>query len=354
MTEPTPDLLSMTLDELADLFQSSGLPAYRAKQVFSAFAMGQSVGEITTLPKELRQKLLATYPDTMPRVKEKKVSALDGTVKYLLSLYDGNCVECVLMRYEHGTTLCVSSQVGCAMGCAFCASTIGGRVRNLSAGEMVGEIATASRDSGERIDGVVIMGIGEPLDNYDNVLRFLRLVNRPEGLGIGYRHISLSTCGVVPKIYDLANEDLPITLSISLHASDDARRSRIMPVNRKWNLDRLLTACAAYFDKTGRRISFEYTLIAGENDTQEEAKRLAGLLKLYLPDRPLHVNLIRLNEVKETGYKTPDEGAARRFAETLNRLGVTATVRRRLGSDVNAACGQLRRQSAEKGGEATP
>ena len=348
------DLQSLFPEELSDLFVSLGQPAYRAKQVFSAFSRGLSVGEITTLPKKLREQLLRDYPDAQPTIAEKQVSQLDGTAKYLFSLSDGNAVEAVLMKYEHGTTVCVSSQVGCAMGCAFCASTIGGRIRNLTAGEMLGEVAALARDAGERIDGIVIMGIGEPLDNYDNVLRFLRLVNRPEGLGIGYRHISLSTCGVVPKIYDLANEDLPITLSISLHASDDARRSRIMPVNRKWNLDRLLTACAAYFDKTGRRISFEYTLIAGENDTQEEAKRLAGLLKLYLPDRPLHVNLIRLNEVKETGYKTPDEGAARRFAETLNRLGVTATVRRRLGSDVNAACGQLRRQSAEKGGEATP
>lgn len=344
------DLPSLFPEELLDLFASLGQPAYRAKQVFSAFSRGLSVGEITTLPKKLREQLMRDYPDVQPRIAAKRVSALDGTAKYLLSLSDGNSVEAVLMRYEHGTTVCVSSQVGCAMGCAFCASTIGGKVRNLTAGEMLGEVAALARDAGERIDGIVIMGIGEPLDNYDNVLRFLRLVNRPEGLGIGYRHISLSTCGVVPKIYDLANEDLPITLSISLHASDDARRSRIMPVNRKWNLDQLLTACASYFDKTGRRISFEYTLIAGENDTQEEAKRLAGLLKLYLPDRPLHVNLIRLNEVKETGYKTPDEGAARRFAETLNRLGVTATVRRRLGSDVNAACGQLRRQSAAKSG----
>ena len=348
------DLLSLFPEELADLFASLGQPAYRAKQVFSAFSRGLSVGEITTLPKKLRKELEIDYPDVMPKIAEKQVSAIDGTAKYLLELFDGNSVEAVLMKYEHGTTVCVSSQVGCAMGCAFCASTIGGRVRNLSAGEMVGEVAALARDAGERVDGIVIMGIGEPLDNYDNVLRFLRLVNRPEGLGIGYRHISLSTCGVVPRIYDLAKEDLPITLSISLHASDDARRSSIMPVNRKWNLDQLLTACASYFDATGRRISFEYTLIEGENDTQDEAKRLAGLLKLYLPDRPLHVNLIRLNEVKEIWYKTPDEGSARRFAETLNRLGVTATVRRRLGSDVNAACGQLRRQSAVKRGEGSP
>ena len=346
MDRPFPDLQSMTPEELADLFTALGQPAYRAKQVFSAFSRGLSVGEITTLPKALRERLLSEYVDATPNVAEKRVSKIDGTAKYLLRLSDGNAVEAVLMKYEHGTTVCVSSQVGCAMGCAFCASTLGGRVRNLSAGEMVGEVAALARDAGERIDGIVVMGIGEPLDNYDNALRFLRLVNRPEGLGIGYRHISLSTCGVVPKIYDLAKEDLPITLSISLHASDDARRSRMMPVNRKWNLDQLLTACAAYFDATGRRISFEYTLIAGENDTPDEARRLAGLLKLYFPDKPLHVNLIRLNEVKETGFRTPDGGSARRFADTLNRLGVTATVRRRLGADVDAACGQLRRQNA--------
>ena len=346
MDRPFPDLQSMTPEELADLFTALGQPAYRAKQVFSAFSRGLSVGEITTLPKALRERLLAEYVDATPNVAEKRVSKIDGTAKYLLRLSDGNAVEAVLMKYEHGTTVCVSSQVGCAMGCAFCASTLGGRVRNLSAGEMVGEVAALARDAGERIDGIVVMGIGEPLDNYENALRFLRLVNRPEGLGIGYRHISLSTCGVVPKIYDLAKEDLPITLSISLHASDDARRSRIMPVNRKWNLDELLTACAAYFDATGRRISFEYTLIAGENDTTDEARRLAGLLKLYFPDKPLHVNLIRLNEVKETGFRTPDGDSARRFADLLNRLGVTATVRRRLGADVDAACGQLRRQNA--------
>lgn len=345
-----PDLLSLTPEELADLFSAQGEPAYRAKQVFSAFSRGLSIGEITTLPKKLRKRLSLDYPDAQPQIVEKHVSGTDGTAKYLLRLSDGNSVEAVLMKYEHGTTVCVSSQVGCAMGCAFCASTIGGRIRNLTAGEMLGEVTALARDAGERIDGIVIMGIGEPLDNYENVLRFLRLVNVPEGLGIGYRHISLSTCGVVPRIYDLAKENLPITLSISLHASDDARRSSIMPVNRRWNLDELLTACASYFDATGRRISFEYTLIAGENDTPDEARRLAGLLKLYFPDKPIHVNLIRLNEVKETGYRTPAGETARRFSDTLNHLGVTATVRRRLGADVDAACGQLRRQNAKEGG----
>ena len=348
-----PDLQSLSTSELADLFSSLGQPSYRAKQVFSAFARGASIGKISTLPKPLRERLAADYPDATPTIVAKQVSKLDGTAKYLLRLRDGNAVEAVLMKYEHGTTVCVSSQVGCAMGCAFCASTIGGGIRNLTAGEMLGEVAAVACDAGERIDGIVMMGIGEPLDNYDAVLRFLRLANDPDGLGIGYRHISLSTCGVVPKIYDLAKEDLPITLSISLHASTDERRSRIMPVNRRWGLNELLTACRAYFDATGRRISFEYTLIAGENDTSDEAKRLAALLKRYFPDHPLHVNLIRLNEVKETGFRTPDGDSARRFADLLNRFGVTATVRRRLGSDVDAACGQLRRKNAP-GGEGNP
>jgi 23S rRNA (adenine2503-C2)-methyltransferase len=352
MTEQKPDLLSMTPEELALFFTSIGQPAFRAKQVFSAFAKGQSIGEITTLPKALRETLLETTEDRMPRVEQKLISKLDGTVKYLFKLFDGHMVESVLMRYEHGNTLCISSQVGCAMGCRFCASTIGGRVRNLSSSELLGQVAAAGRDSGERIDGIVMMGIGEPLDNYDNVLRFLRLVNRPEGLGIGYRHISLSTCGIVPRIRELAKENLPITLSVSLHAADDARRSAIMPVNRRWGIDELLSACADYFAATGRRISFEYTLIAGENDREEEAVALARRLRRAFPgNTPIHVNLIRVNEVKETGYRRPSSDSAKRFCEMLCSLGVTATVRRRLGADVNAACGQLRRQSQRSGEE---
>ena len=341
----------MTPDELTEFFRSIGEPAFRAKQVFSAYHKnGLVLDEMTTLSLKLREKLSEMTEERMPTVSKKLVSAIDGTAKYLLRLIDGHLVECVLMRYEHGTTLCISSQVGCAMGCRFCASTIGGRVRNLRASELLGQILAVSRDSGERIDGVVMMGIGEPLDNYDEVLRFLRLVNHPDGIGIGYRHISLSSCGIVPRIYDLAKEKLPITLSISLHAASDERRSAIMPVNRRWGIDELLCACVAYFAETGRRISFEYTLIAGENDSEAEARGLAKLLRKYFSHgEPIHVNLIRVNEVVETGYKKPSREAATHFCDTLNRLGVTATIRRRLGADVNAACGQLRRAEESEG-----
>lgn len=350
MTETRADLLAMLPDELAEYFRSIGEPAFRGKQVFSAYHQrGLTISEMTTLPRALRERLAETVEERMPTVSRKLVSAIDGTAKYLLRLSDGHLIECVLMRYEHGTTLCISSQVGCAMGCRFCASTIGGRVRNLFASELVGQILAVSRDSGERIDGVVMMGIGEPLDNYREVLRFLRLVNHAHGLCIGYRHISLSTCGIVPRIYELAKEGLPITLSISLHASSDERRSAIMPINRRYGIDELLTACVAYFKETGRRISFEYTLIAGENDGEDEAEALAALLRRYFCNRePIHVNLIRVNEVKESGYRRPSREAASRFCQTLCRLGVNATVRRRLGADVNAACGQLRR-TAERG-----
>ena len=338
----------MAPDELADFFGKMGEPAFRARQVFSALHRGERISEITTLPKLLRERLASETEDRMPTVEHKLVSALDGTVKYLLRLFDGHTVECVLMRYEHGTTVCISSQVGCAMGCKFCASTIGGRVRSLAASELIGQLAAVSRDAGERIDGVVLMGIGEPLDNYEQVVRFLRLVNIEGGLGIGYRHISLSTCGLVPEILRLADESLPITLSISLHAASNERRSSIMPINRRYPIEELLLACVTYFRKTGRRISFEYTLIAGENDGVDEAEALAALLRRYFDRRePIHVNLIRVNEVKETGCRPPSREATKRFADTLSRLGVTATVRRRLGADINAACGQLRRQSGK-------
>jgi 23S rRNA (adenine2503-C2)-methyltransferase len=301
------------------------------------------------LPKTLREKLKENASFRLPTVEKKLVSAKDGTVKYLFRLFDGETVESVFMRYEHGNTLCISCQVGCAMGCRFCASTIGGRVRNLSAGEILGQVIAASRDMGERVDGIVMMGIGEPLDNYDEVVKFLRLVNRKEGLGIGYRHISLSTCGVVPGIRRLAKEELPITLSISLHASDNEKRSSIMPVNRKWDIKELLSACRDYYAATGRRISFEYTLLGGENDSDRDAEALASLLlgAFRGTGAPIHVNLIRVNEVKERDYRQGTRESAHRFADKLCRLGVNATVRRRLGDDVNAACGQLRR-SAEQ------
>ncbi|MBR2350927.1 MAG: 23S rRNA (adenine(2503)-C(2))-methyltransferase RlmN [Clostridia bacterium] len=347
MTEIKPDLYSMTEEDLLSYFLSIGEPKFRAKQVFSAIAQGTPISDITTLSKALRERLANETIDSLPRVRERLVSQIDGTVKYLFELHDGACIESVLMKYKHGNTLCISSQVGCRMGCKFCASTIGGRERNLMPSELLGQITVAQRDSGERISNVVMMGIGEPLDNFDNVVKFLRLVGDERGLNIGYRHISLSTCGVVPGILRLAEEELPITLSISLHAATDERRSEIMPVNKKWNIDELLAACVSYYKRTGRRISFEYTLISGKNDTEEDARLLASVLKNAFrgTGAPIHVNLIRVNEVKETGFVAGSVGSANAFADILNSLGVVATVRRRLGSDVNAACGQLRRKA---------
>ena len=339
----------MTDTELEEYFVSLGEPKFRAKQVFPRLAEGTPISEMTNLSKKLRERLEEETLDTLPRVEAKLVSKVDGTVKYLFRLYDGECVESVFMRYKHGNTLCISSQVGCRMGCKFCASTIGGKVRDLLPSELLGQVIAASRDTGERVSNIVMMGIGEPLDNFDNVVKFLKLVNLPGGLNIGYRHISLSTCGVVTGIDKLAEVDIPITLSISLHAATDEKRSAIMPINNKWKIADLLSACVRYYQRTGRRISFEYTLISGKNDTEADAKELAGLLNSFFRPigAPIHVNLIRVNEVKETGFKQGSADSINNFAKTLEKSGVVATVRRKLGSDVNAACGQLRRASAK-------
>ncbi|MBR3805482.1 MAG: 23S rRNA (adenine(2503)-C(2))-methyltransferase RlmN [Clostridia bacterium] len=346
MTEKI-DLYSMLPEELEEYFVSLGEPKFRAKQTFPRLAKGEGVEGLTNLSKVLRARLVSETVDTLPKVEEKLVSKIDGTVKYLFKLHDGACIESVLMKYKHGNTLCISSQVGCYMGCKFCASTIGGKVRDLYPSELLGQVIAAQVDSGERVSNIVMMGIGEPLDNFDNVIKFLRLVNHPDGLNIGYRHISLSTCGVVPGIYRLAEIDIPITLSISLHASNDEKRTEIMPVNKKWKIAELLSACVDYYKVTGRRISFEYTLISGKNDSEADAKELATLLKNAFrgTGAPIHVNLIRVNEVKETGFKKGSTESANNFAKVLEGLGVVATVRRRLGADVNAACGQLRRSA---------
>ena len=349
MTEKI-DIRSLLPEELSEYFISIGEQKFRAKQVFPRLHKGERIAEMTNLSKALRERLEAEILDTLPTVEEKLVSKLDGTVKYLFRLYDGECIESVFMKYKHGNTLCISSQVGCYMGCKFCASTIGGKVRDLLPSELLGQVIAAERDSGERISNIVMMGIGEPLDNFDNVVKFLKLVNHEDGLNIGYRHISLSTCGVVPGIYKLAEVDLPITLSISLHAATDEKRSAIMPVNNKWKIAELLSACVDYYKTTERRISFEYTLIAGKNDTAEDARELGTLLKNAFrgTGAPLHVNLIRVNEVKETGFKKGSAESASAFARLLENMGLVATVRRRLGADVNAACGQLRRSNAKK------
>ncbi len=335
----------MTPEELAAYFKELGQPAFRAKQVFSWLNQGvESFNGMTNLPKDLRERLAKECRLFAPQIERKQVSRLDGTVKYLWRLWDGNCVETVLMRYHHGNTVCVSCQAGCNMGCVFCASTLGGKVRDLTAGEILDQIVFAQKDSGEKVSNIVMMGIGEPLDNFDNVLRFLELVNRPDGLNIGMRHISLSTCGLVDRIDKLASLGLQLTLSVSLHAPDDETRSRLMPVNRAVGVERLMETCRRYFETTGRRVSYEYAMIDGVNDSDGQADRLAALLR----GQPAHVNLIPLNDVEESPLKPSRR--VRQFQQRLESHGVTATVRRKLGSDIDASCGQLRRRQMRTGG----
>ena len=335
------DLKSMTLAQMQAEFRALGEPAFRAKQVFTWLHRGaESFGEMTNLSKPLREKLDGLYTITVPRVARAQRSQKDGTIKYLWRLGDGNCVESVVMQYHHGNTICISSEVGCPMGCKFCASTLGGLVRRLAPSELLDQVIFSQKESGLPISNIVLMGIGEPLDNFDAVMQFLELVNSPEGLNIGMRHISLSTCGLVDKIKMLAERKLQLTLSVSLHSPDDESRSRIMPVNRRWGVDTLLAACRDYFEKTGRRVSFEYTMISGVSDSEAQAQLLAKKLQ----GMAAHVNLIPLNSVAETGLRTSTHAAIARFQEILQQHGVTATVRRTLGSDIDASCGQLRRK----------
>lgn len=335
------DIKCMTLAELSAAFCAQRFPAYRAKQVFSWLYRGAtSFAEMSNLPKDLRNALPEAYNITAPSMARKQVSEQDGTIKYLWRLEDGNCVETVLMRYHYGNSVCISSEVGCPMGCRFCASTLGGLVRRLSPSEMIDQVLFAGKDSGLPVSHVVLMGIGEPLDNFDAVLRFLELVNSPDGLNISMRHISLSTCGLVDKIDALAEKRLQLTLSVSLHAPDDASRSAIMPVNRKYNVEALLDACRRYFQKTGRRVSFEYTMIDGVSDSPRQAELLSSRLR----GMAAHVNLIPLNHVRETGLRPSSPKAVAAFQAVLERHGVPATVRRSLGGDIDASCGQLRRK----------
>ena len=334
------DLLSLSLAERENYIVSIGEPKFRAKQIFGWLMKGRDLDGMNNVPRALTEKLKGDAFVSSVKLEEKRVSS-DGTQKFLFSLYDGERIESVLMKYERGYTVCISTEAGCPMGCAFCASTLGGLSRRLLPGEMLSQVMYAQAEAGEKLSGIVLMGIGEPLDNYDNVLKFLRLVGSPDGLNIGYRHISLSTCGLVDKIYRLAEEDLPITLSISLHASDNETRSALMPVNKKWCIEELLVACRDYFAKTGRRISFEYTLAAGKNDTEKDARALSAILKKYCGDMPLHVNLIPVNATGR-GFSPSDRANVNRFAEVLEKNHIVATVRRHLGGDINASCGQLR------------
>jgi len=337
------DLKSMTLEEMTSALRELGEPAFRGKQVFTWLHKGAaSFDEMTNLSKALREKLKKNFFITVPKVARKQVSQLDGTIKYLWELRDGNCIETVLMQYHHGNTVCISSQVGCRMGCAFCASTIAGRVRDLTPAEMLDQVLFTQVDSGLPVSNIVLMGIGEPMDNLNTVLRFLELVNHPDGMNIGMRHISLSTCGVIPGIDRLADLGLQLTLSVSLHAPDSQTRSKIMPVNRAYDVEDLFEACHRYFRKTGRRISFEYSMIDGVNDQDWQADLIARKLK----GMPGHVNLIPLNDVVESPYKPSRRIAA--FQKRLESHGITATVRRSLGGDIDASCGQLRRKAIEE------
>lgn len=334
------DIRSFTYEELSEFITSNNEQKFRAKQIYSWLHKGiSSFDDMKNIPKSLIAFLKETCTLNCARCVKRQVSKLDGTRKYLLKFDDGNCVEAVFMKYNHGNTVCISTQIGCRMGCVFCASTKNGLIRNLLPSEMLAELFAIIDDTGEKISNIVLMGTGEPLDNYDNVIKFLRLVNDEEGLNIGMRHISLSTCGLCDKIERLAKENLPVTLSVSLHAPTDSARDMIMPINRAYGVERLINTCKSYFKATSRRISFEYTMIAGKTDTLQQAKELAVLLK----DFPCHVNLIPLNKISEGALVPSSNQAITAFKEYLEKRGITVTVRRSLGADIDAACGQLRR-----------
>lgn len=336
------DIKSLAPSELRTALMECGEPSYKSLQIFKWLHRGaRSFSEMTDLSKVLREKLDGLFYVTAPEIAKKQVSMEDGTIKYLWRLFDGNTVESVVMRYEHGNTVCVSSQIGCRMGCKFCASTIGGLVRNLAPSEILDQVLFSQLDSGSHISNIVLMGIGEPLDNFENVLRFLKLVSDPGGINIGMRHISVSTCGLVEKVDKLGEDKLQFTLSVSLHAPDDETRSLLMPVNKAYGVDKLLSACRAYFEKTGRRISYEYAMIDGVNDTIRHAQILADKLR----NTGSHVNLIPLNKVSESDLRPSTRENLKTFIRILQDGGVNVTVRRRLGGDIDASCGQLRRKT---------
>ncbi len=339
------EISSLSFEELSEQIAKMGLPKFRTKQIYEWLHKKNvdSFEKMTNLDKALRQKLSEEFLISVPNISRKLVSKIDGTVKYLFEFSDGECVESVVMRYKYGNTICVSTQVGCAMGCTFCASTKAGRVRNLTAGEILGQIYRAQTDIGERISHIVLMGIGEPLDNFDNVIKFIDMVSNEQGLNIGQRNISLSTCGIVPKIYELAKLNLQITLSISIHSPTNELRSSMMPINKRYPISELIEACRSYVKTTGRRISFEYSLIKGVNDSPECAEKLCELVRGML----CHVNLIPVNTIDQSDYRKSDKEAIEKFKNIIEKHKITATVRRKLGADINAACGQLRRESKQ-------
>ena len=340
------ELTGMTCEELTAWVKEQGYPAFRGKQIFRWIHQGADFGEMTNLSKDLREELAEKAVAQPVRIRLERKSELDGTVKFLYELKDGNCVEGVLMRYKYGVSLCISTQVGCRMGCRFCASTLEGRVRDLTAGEMLGEVLCANRylaPEGEKVSHVVLMGSGEPLDNYDNVIRFLRLLREEEGVKLSLRNVSLSTCGIVPKMYALADENLPVTLCVSLHAPNDEIRKETMPVAYTWSIDEILEACRNYIRKTGRRVIFEYALSDGVNAGEEQARELADRLR----GMQCHVNLIPLNVVEERDLRGVTEENVRRFLKILQEKNISATRRREMGDDIEGACGQLRRKTIQ-------
>lgn len=341
------DIRALTIEELTAEILEMGFPQFRAKQIYSWVQEKcvSSFDEMTNVPEKLRMALSEKFSFYSCKINTKLVSKIDGTVKYLFELHDGEYIESVVMKYKYGYSICVSSQVGCKMGCTFCASAIGGFVRQLSAGEMLSEVFTAQKDLGIKINHLVLMGTGEPLDNFDNVMRFIELLTDEKGQNMSIRHISLSTCGIVPRIYDLADRKLGLTLSVSLHAPNNQIRSKSMPVNKRYDIDELLKACRYYENTTGRRISFEYAMISGLNDSDSAAEELASRLKGTL----CHVNLIPVNNVHERNYEKSSQERQKRFASILEKNGITATVRRTLGSDINASCGQLRASKRKTG-----
>lgn len=333
------NLGDFTLEQLTEYFVNAGEAKFRGKQVFSLINKGaESIDDLKCLSKVLREKLKENAEVYLPQIERKLTSKIDGTVKYLLRLSDGNIIETVAMRYHHGISVCVSSQVGCAMGCSFCASTLGGKVRNLAPHEITGQIVRVIKDLGERVSNIVVMGIGEPFDNYDNLMVFLKNINNPDGVNLGYRHITVSTCGLVPKIIDFANEGIQVNLAVSLHAPTDEYRKAIMPIAKRYSINELIEACRYYFDKTGRRITYEYALIEGKNSSDECAMKLIELLK----GDNCHINLIPVNDVKERGNVRVSKKRVEEFKTLLEKGHIAATVRRELGSDISASCGQLR------------